>query len=72
LEHVQIHDTGNGHLYEEEGAIHSFFAEGTKHIHLLVAADIFQEDTCIFSAPDPAVDYRWGVCLVTNGSHIEP
>jgi hypothetical protein len=30
LENVQMHDIGNGHLHEEDGAIHSFFAEGAK------------------------------------------
>jgi hypothetical protein len=24
LEHVQIHDTGNGRLHEEEGAVHCY------------------------------------------------
>jgi hypothetical protein len=24
LEHVQIHDTGNGRLHEEEGAVYSY------------------------------------------------
>jgi hypothetical protein len=44
LEHIQIHDTGNGRLHEEEETLHSFFAE-----------DATQEDTWIFAAPDPAV-----------------
>jgi hypothetical protein len=34
MEHVQIHDTSIGRLQEEEEAIHSFFAEGAKHVHI--------------------------------------
>ena len=55
LEHVQIHDTGNGRLHEEEGAVHSFFAEGAKHVHLWAITNMFQGGTWIFAAPDPAV-----------------
>jgi hypothetical protein len=54
LEHVQIHDTSNGHLHKE-GAVHSFFAEGAKQIHLWAVMNMFQQDTWIFTAPDPAV-----------------
>ncbi|PNF39616.1 hypothetical protein B7P43_G05680 [Cryptotermes secundus] len=50
-EHVQIYDTGNGHLHEEEGAIHSFFAEGAKHVRLWAITNMFQGDTWIFAAP---------------------
>jgi hypothetical protein len=31
LEHVQIHDTGNGNFHEEKGAVRSFFVEGAKY-----------------------------------------
>jgi hypothetical protein len=58
LEHVQTHDTGNGRLHEEEeeeGALHSFFAEGAKDVHLWAATDMFKGDAWIFAAPDPAV-----------------
>ena len=55
MEDVQIHDTGNGRLHEEEGAIHSFFAEGAKHVHLWAITNMFQGGTWIFAAPDPAV-----------------
>jgi hypothetical protein len=55
LEHVQIHDTSSGRLHEEEGAIHSFFAEGIKHIHLWAVTNMFQGGKWIFAAPDPAV-----------------
>jgi hypothetical protein len=48
LEHVQIHDTGNGRLHEEEGVVHSFFAEGAKHVHLLDVTNMLQEE-CGFS-----------------------
>jgi hypothetical protein len=58
LEHVQIHDTGNGRLHEEEGPINSFCAEGAKYVHLWAVINMLQEDTWIFAAPDPAVDYR--------------
>jgi hypothetical protein len=44
LELVQIHDTGNGRLHEE-GPVHSFFAEGAKHVHLLSVSNMFQADT---------------------------
>jgi hypothetical protein len=50
MEHVQIHDTGNGRLHEEEGAVHSFLAEGAKHVHLWAVTNIFQEDKRIFAA----------------------
>jgi len=52
LEHVQIHDTGNGRRHEE-GAVHS--AEGAKHVHLWAITNMFQGDTWIFAAPYPAV-----------------
>jgi hypothetical protein len=55
LEHVQIHDTGNGRLHEEKGAVHSFFAEGAKHVQLWAVTNMFQEDTWICAAPDPTV-----------------
>jgi hypothetical protein len=55
LGHVQIHDTGNGHLHEVEEAMHSFFAESAKHFHLWAATIMFQADTWIFDAPNPAV-----------------
>jgi hypothetical protein len=83
LERVQIHDTGNGRLHKEEGAVHCFFAEGAKHV-LWVVTNMFEGGTWIFAAPNLAVtpeklrsvwydiDYRWDVCRITNGSHIEP
>jgi hypothetical protein len=49
-----MHDTGNGHLHEE-GAVHSFPAEGTKHIHLWAVTNMFQGDMQIFAPSDPAV-----------------
>jgi hypothetical protein len=52
LEHVQIHDTDNG--LHEQVAIHFFFAEGAKHVHLWAVTNMFQGDIWI-SAPDPAV-----------------
>jgi hypothetical protein len=55
LEHVQIHYTGNGSLHEEEGAVHSFFAGGAKHVHLWAVRNMFQGDTWIFAAPDSAL-----------------
>jgi hypothetical protein len=83
---VQIHDTGNGRLQEEEGAVHSFFAEGAKHVSLWAVTNMFQGSTWIFTAPDPAVlgsdlttdmkralnteNYEVQKCL--SGSHIEP
>jgi hypothetical protein len=54
LEHVQIHDTSNGRLHGEEGAVHSSFAEGAIHVHLWAVTNMFQEDTWIFTSPDPA------------------
>ena len=63
MEHVQIHDTGNGRLHEEEGAVHSFFAEGAKHVHLWAVMNMFQGGTWIFAAPDPAVV---GIDLTTD------
>jgi hypothetical protein len=50
VEHVQIHDTGNGRLHEEEGAVHSFFAEGAKYVYLWVVTNMLQGDTLIFAA----------------------
>jgi hypothetical protein len=46
-----MHDTGNGHLHEED----SFCAEGTKYVHLWAVTNMYQVDTWIFVAPDPAV-----------------
>jgi hypothetical protein len=62
LEHVQIHDTGYGRLHEE-GAIHCFFAEGAKHIHLWAVTNMFQGGTWIFAAPNLAVV---GIDLTTD------
>jgi hypothetical protein len=45
--YVQIHDTGNGRLHEEEGVVHSFFAEGAKHVHLWAITNMSQGDTSI-------------------------
>jgi hypothetical protein len=84
VEHVQIHDTGNGRLHEEERVVHCLFAEGAKHVHLWAVTNMFQVGTWIFAAPNPTVtpkmlrsvlqgiDYRWDVCSITKGSHIEP
>jgi hypothetical protein len=47
--------TGNGRFHEEERAVHSFFAEGAKHVHLWTVTNIFQKVTWIFAAPDLAV-----------------
>jgi hypothetical protein len=33
----------------------SFFAEGAKRVHLWAVTNMFQEDTWLFAAPDPAV-----------------
>jgi hypothetical protein len=55
LAHVQIYDTGNSRIHEEEGAVQSFFAEGAKHVHLWAVTNMFQGVTWIFAAPDPAV-----------------
>jgi hypothetical protein len=63
LEHVQIHDTDNGHLHEKEGVVHSLFHEGAKHVHLLAVVNMFQGDIWIFAALDPAVV---GIDLTTN------
>jgi hypothetical protein len=54
LKQVQIHDTSNGHNHEEEGAVHSFFAEGAKHVNLWAVTNMFQGDTWMFAAPNPA------------------
>jgi hypothetical protein len=82
--HVQIHDTGNRRLHEEEGAVHCFFSEGAKHVQLWAITNNFQGGTWIFAAPNPAmtsdmlrsvwkdVNYRWDVCRITNESHIKP
>jgi hypothetical protein len=59
LEHVQISDTGNGRLHE--GAVHSSFVEGAKHVHLLAATNISQGGTWIFGAPVVV-----GIDLTTN------
>jgi hypothetical protein len=45
---------GNGRLHEE-WAVHYFFAEGEKHIHIWAVTNMFQEDTWIFAAAGPAV-----------------
>jgi hypothetical protein len=55
LEHVQIHDTGNGRLHEEERSLHFSFAEGAKHVHLWAVTNLFQGDMWIFAAADPTV-----------------
>jgi hypothetical protein len=47
FEHVQLHDASNGHLHEEQGAVHSFFAESTKHVHLWAVMNMFQRDKWI-------------------------
>jgi hypothetical protein len=59
LEHVLIHDTGNGCLREKKGP-DSFFADGAKHVHLWAVTNMFQEATWIFAVPDPT-----GVGLAT-------
>jgi hypothetical protein len=44
FELVQIHDTGNGRLHEEEEeeeALHSFFAECAKHVHVWAVTNMF-------------------------------
>jgi hypothetical protein len=43
-------------------AVHSFFAEGAKHAHLWAVTNMFQGDTRIFTALDPAIV---GLDLVT-------
>jgi hypothetical protein len=58
-----MNDTCNGHLHEDEEAVHSFFAEGAKRFHRWAVTNIFQEDTWIFAAPDPAVV---GIGLTTD------
>jgi hypothetical protein len=63
LEHVQIHDTGNGCLHEEEVALHFFFAESAKRVQHWAVTNMFQGDSWIFAAPDPAVV---GIDLTTN------
>jgi hypothetical protein len=50
-------------LLEKKGAIHSFFAEDAKHVHLWAVMNIFQRDTYIFAAPHRAVV---GIDLATN------
>jgi hypothetical protein len=62
----------HGRLHEEEWALQSFFAEVAKHVHFWAVMNMFQEDTWVFAAPDPAVDYMWDICHVTSESHIEP
>jgi hypothetical protein len=54
---------GNGCLHEEEEAEQSFLAEGAKHVHLWAVTNMFQGDTWIISAPDPAVV---GIDLTTD------
>jgi hypothetical protein len=51
---ITLYNTGNGRLHED-GAVHSFFAEGAKQVHLWAVMNMFQENTWIFAAPDPAV-----------------
>jgi hypothetical protein len=40
---------------------YSFFAEGAKHVHLWSVMNMFQEDTWILAAPEPAVDMKCAV-----------
>jgi hypothetical protein len=54
VELVQIHDTSNGHLHEEERAVNSLLSEGEKHVHFWAAMNMFQGDTLTFTASDPA------------------
>jgi hypothetical protein len=54
LEHVQIHDTDDCRIHEEEEALHSFFAEGAKQDYIWAVANMCQGDTWVFAAPDPA------------------
>jgi hypothetical protein len=54
LNHVEIHDTGDGRLHEE-GAVQSFSAESAKHVHIWAVMNMFQGVTWTFVAPDPAV-----------------
>jgi hypothetical protein len=44
-------------------AVHTFFAEGAKHVHLWAVMNMFQEDTWIFAALDHAVV---GIDLTTD------
>jgi hypothetical protein len=66
LEDVHIHDTGNGFLHEEGRAVNFSFAECTRHIRLWAVTSVFQGDTRIFAAPDPAIV---GIDLTTNMKH---
>jgi hypothetical protein len=61
--HVEIHLTYNGNLHEEEGAVHSVFAEGAEHVDLWTVTNMFQGETYIFAAPDIAVA---GIDLTTD------
>jgi hypothetical protein len=54
LEHVQVHDTANGHLHGEEGAVH-FSLLRAQNTFFLAVTNMFQGDTWIFSVPDPAI-----------------
>jgi hypothetical protein len=65
LEHVQTHDTSNGCLHEEKGA------KEAKHVHLLALTNMFQEDTWIFAAPNPAVvDIDMKRALITDSRNL--
>jgi hypothetical protein len=56
LPHAMLHLShhGNGRLHEEESAIQSIFAEGSKHVRLRAITNTSQGDTWIFAAPDLA------------------
>jgi hypothetical protein len=54
LEHLQIHDTGNG-LLHEEGAIYSVVTKGEVHAHLRAVTNMLQGDTWFFTVPYPAI-----------------
>jgi hypothetical protein len=70
LEHVKIHDTGNGRLHEE-GAVQSFFAVSAKHVHLWFVTNMLQEDKWIFAAPDPAVVTDVKCALITENYRVQ-
>jgi hypothetical protein len=36
-----VHDTGNGRINEEGGAVHTFFAKGEKHVHVWAVSKMF-------------------------------
>jgi hypothetical protein len=63
---------GNGRLHEEEGATHSSFAMGAKHVHPWAVTNMFQEDTWIFEARDPAfvgIDFATDIKLALNENY---